>query len=104
MELRVSAPGMNLKDSDVDKIQRDLEKIDRRLKEYDLVSAHVRINGNGGAPSKKVTVEVEYGRNHLIATAEHSEPGQALREARDEILRQINDHKRAKGHSDYTKR
>jgi ribosome-associated translation inhibitor RaiA len=106
MELRVSAPGNTLTEAEVDRIQRDLEKIDRRLKDYDLVYAEVRISNSSerGAPTQQVTLELEFGRNHFVAKAEHADIGQAVREARDEILRQINDRKRARSHSDYTKR
>ncbi len=45
-----------------------------------------------------MTIELDYGRNHLIAKAEHADVGQAVREAREELLRQINDRKRG-GHS-----
>ncbi|MGH2750851.1 MAG: HPF/RaiA family ribosome-associated protein [Actinomycetota bacterium] len=101
MELRVIAPDDNLKDQDIDRIEKDLEKIDRRLESYDLVRAEVRIAQNGG-PSKAVTLELHYGRQHLLAKAEHAKIGQAVRAARDDILRQINDRSRG-GHSSFTK-
>ena len=102
MQLRVSAPGHELRDGEVDRIQRDLEKIDRRLQKFDEVYAEVRING-GDAPGDRrhVTLEVEYGRHHLVAKAE-GELGRAVREAREEILRQINDRSR-RSHSEYSK-
>lgn len=102
MELRVSAPGTTLKQDDIDGFTKDLEKIDRRLSKYDLVSAELRINGNNGVPDFHVTLDVKYSRNHLIAKAEHSDMGQAVREAREEILRQINDRSRG-SHSSYAK-
>jgi ribosome-associated translation inhibitor RaiA len=103
MYLRVSSHGLSLRDGDVDRIEKDLEKLDRRLRRYRQVTTEVRINGNDLAgSSRQVTLELEYGRNHLIAKAESTDMGQAVRAARDEILRQIND--RSKGsHSEYSK-
>lgn len=102
MRLRVSAPGHELTSDEVDQVERDLEKIDRRLHEWDLVSAEVRINNGTGAPETHVTIELEYGRNHLIAKADHKDWPQAVREAREELLRQINDRSRG-GHSSIAK-
>ena len=104
MQLRVSAPGTQLREGDVDRIERDLEKIDRRLSKFSEVYAEIRINGSGTpASNHQVTLEVEYGRNHLVAKANGSDIGQGVRAARDEILRQINDRSRGT-HSDYSKR
>lgn len=102
MHLRVSSPGHELKEADVDRIERDLEKIDRRLQGIDDVYAEVRINGMSGAPGFAVALEVEYRNNHLIAKSEHADMGQAVRAAREEILRQINDRSR-RGHSSFSK-
>jgi ribosome-associated translation inhibitor RaiA len=103
MYLRVSSQGSPLRDGDVDSIERDLEKLDRRLRRYRQVTAEVRLNGDDtGATGRQVTLEVEYGRHHLIAKAESSDMGQAVRAARDEILRQINDRSRG-SHSEYSK-
>ena len=105
MELKVSAPGLDLDQDDLDLIEKSLRKLDRRLKHYNRVIAEVRINrGANGDPSRRVTLEVDYGRNHLVATAEHNEGQQALNHARDEMIRQINDGKKRGGHSDYAKR
>lgn len=101
MRIRVSSPGKSLKDSDIDQVERDLEKIDRRLKQYREVDAAVRIGTNGG-PGYHVTLELDYGRNHLIAKADSEDMGKAVREAREEILRQINDRSRG-GHSSFSK-
>jgi hypothetical protein len=51
----------------------------------------------------KSVLELEFGRNHLVATAANSDLGMSVREAREDILRQINDRSR-RGHSDYSKR
>ena len=102
MELKVSSPGNKLSDEDVDRIQRDLEKIDRRLQRFDPVYAEVRISGAEGPAQFHVTLELEYGRNHLVAKADHADMGQAVREAREEVLRQINDRSRG-SHSQYAK-
>ena len=104
MRIRVSSPGYELKSGDVDRIEKDLEKIDRRLHEYPEVVADVRIsNSRNGAHQYNVTVELDYGRNHLMAKADHTDMGQAVREAREELLRQINDRSR-RGHSSFLKR
>ena len=102
MRLRVSAPGLELKTEDVDHVERDLEKIDRRLHEWDQVEANVRISNGSGAPEKQVVIELEYGRNHLRAKADHKDWSQAVREAREELLRQIND-RSPRGHSSIAK-
>ena len=102
MELKVSSPGNKLSDKEIDNIHRDLEKIDRRLQSFKDVHAEVRITTEGGPSQFRATLEVEYGRNHLRAKAESSDMGQAIREAREEILRQINDRSRG-SHSQYAK-
>ena len=103
MQLRVSSPGAQLKEGDVDRITKDLEKIDRRLAKFEEVYAEVRINGSDApASNHHVTLEVEYGRNHLVATSDGNDIGQAVRAAREEILRQINDRSRG-SHSEYSK-
>ena len=101
MELRVIAPDDDLKEQDIDRIERDLDKIDRRLGSYDLVRADLRISENGG-PGREVTLDLHYGRKHLIAKAQHDKIGQAVRLVRDDILRQVNDRSRG-GHSSFTK-
>ena len=102
MNIRVSAPGNNLKKEELDAIPRDLEKIERRLAEFKQeVSAEVRVSNaqrEGAGKAHHVTIELDYGRNHLIAKADNADVGQAVREAREELLRQINDRKRG-GHS-----
>lgn len=104
MELKVSAPGLDLSQDQLERIDRDLEKLDRRLKDYDLVYAELRINQNQrGATAYKAVLELEFGKNHLVASGENSDMGGAVREAREDILRQINDRSR-RGHSDFTKR
>jgi ribosome-associated translation inhibitor RaiA len=103
MRLRVSAPKNDLTTGDVDRIEKDLEKIDRRLSGVrGEVSAEVRISGDGGAQGFQCTLEVDYGRNHLMAKADDADMSRAVRSARDEILRQIHDRSRG-GHSSFTK-
>ena len=104
MQIRVSAPDDELSQQDVDGIHRDLEKVARRLNDFkEEVNANVRVRKDGGAPGHHVTVELDYGRTHLIAKAENGDLGQAVREAREELLRQINDRSRG-GHSSFAKR
>ncbi len=106
MRIRVSAPGNNLKQEEIDAISRDLEKIDRRLHDFkEEVTADVRVSygqSERAGKAQRVTIELDYGRNHLIAKAENADVGTAVREAREELLRQINDRKRG-GHSSKAK-
>jgi ribosome-associated translation inhibitor RaiA len=104
MQLRVSSPHLKLEEEDIDRIERDLEKIDRRLKTFrDEIYVDVRIHsGDNGSKVHSATLELRYGRNHLIAKSDHKDPDQAIRTARDEILRQINDRSRG-SHSQYAK-
>jgi ribosome-associated translation inhibitor RaiA len=105
MRIRVSSPGTDLRSSERDQIEKDLEKLDRRLGERGgdrEVDALVRIsNGTRGTPYH-VVLEIDYGRTHLLAKADNADVGQAVREAREEILRQINDRSR-RGHSSFSK-
>lgn len=106
MRVTVSAPGQDLKQSDVDAITADLEKIDRRLNGVgEEVVANVRISHAQNAqrvPGHHVVLEVHYGPNHLLAKTENPDVGIAVREAREDVLRQINDRSRG-GHSDRAK-
>ncbi len=102
MFMKVSSPGVDLADSDVDRIEQDLEKIDRRLKKYDDVYLEVRVGHESEATTSAVTLELDYGPNHLVATSQGADLGQALRDARDDLLRQINKGQRG-SHSDYSK-
>ena len=104
MQIRVSAPSSDLTQSDIEGVERDLEKIDRRLHDFkEEVIAKVRIKSGHDIPEHHIVVELDYGRNHLLAKAEGADLGQAVREARDELLRQINDRTR-RGHSSFAKR
>jgi hypothetical protein len=106
MRVTVSAPGQGLDQSDVDAITTDLEKIDRRLDGFDgEVVAEVRISNAQNAqrvPGHHVVLEVHYGPNHLLAKTENPDVGIAVREAREDVLRQINDRSRG-GHSSRAK-
>ena len=104
MELKVSSPGLDLGQDQLQRIERDLEKIDRRLKDYNLVYAELRLSkAERGAPTYKSVLELEFGKNHLVSHGENTDMGMSVREAREDILRQINDRSR-RGHSDFTKR
>lgn len=102
MQISISSPNLDLKPDDAEQIERDLEKIERRLQSYKEVDARVRISN--GVPSQgfSVTLDVHYRRNHLIAKANNTDLGMAVREAREEILRQINDRTK-RGHSSFSK-
>jgi ribosome-associated translation inhibitor RaiA len=103
MRISVSSPGKHLDPAEIDRIERDLDKIDRRLNAHNEVAATVRISEAQGVPGWHVTLELDYGRNHLIAKTDNADLGQAVREAREEVLRQINDRSR-RGHSWFAKR
>jgi ribosome-associated translation inhibitor RaiA len=103
MLIRVSSPGVELPQSKIDEIERDLEKIDRRLQDWKEVFAEVRVTNGNPATGNHVVIELEYGRNHLIAKADNKDLGQAVREAREEMLRQINDRSK-RGHSSFVKK
>jgi ribosome-associated translation inhibitor RaiA len=103
MQVRVSSPGNHLRQQDVDNIERDLAKIDRRLRRYETVLAEVRVSETQGVPGYHVILELAYGRIHLRANADASDVGRAVREAREDLLRQINDRSR-RGHSWFAKR
>lgn len=106
MRIRVSSSNNSLKEADVEGIKRDLEKIDRRLHEFkEEISADVRVNPAqrvGSGPGHQVVIELNYGRTHLLAKAENGDMGIAVRAAREELLRQINDRKRG-GHTSRAK-
>lgn len=104
MRISVSAPGNHLEPDEVEGIERDLDKIDRRLKDFkEEVTAEVRVTtANGGGQGHNVVIELDYGRTHLIAKTQNNDVGMAVREAREELLRQINDRSRG-GHSQFAK-
>ena len=102
MEIRVSATGNEVARQDIEGIEQDLAKLDRRLNRYKLVTAVVRVSRTQGVPGYHVVLELAYGRNHLQAKAEAPDVRRAVREAREEVLRQINDRSR-RGHSSYVK-
>ncbi|MQA99209.1 MAG: hypothetical protein GEU78_02775 [Actinobacteria bacterium] len=106
MRIRVSSPNGDLSAQELDQFERDLEKIARRLHEFDdreEILADVLVKENEEGPNNHVSVELHYGRNHLRTTETGSaDVHQLTREARDELLRQINDRSR-RGHSSFAK-
>jgi ribosome-associated translation inhibitor RaiA len=102
MQISISSPNVDLKPDDTEQIERDLEKIDRRLKDIRDVDARVRITNGVPAEGYSVALDVSYRRNHLLAKASNPDLGMVVREAREEILRQINDRSR-RGHSSFSK-
>ena len=104
MRISVSAPDDHLKQEEIDGIHRDLEKIDRRLHDFkEEIRADVRIKNEAPSTGHHVVVELNYGRTHLIAKADNADIGLAVRQAREDLLRQINDRSRG-GHSSIAKR
>lgn len=104
MRISVSAPGGELNQTEIDRIEQDLTKIERRLNGFTQeISAEVRVTPRPRAKGHHVVVELDYGRTHLMAKAENDDLGIAVRAAREELLRQINDRSRG-GHSSFAKR
>ncbi len=103
MEITVSAPHVDLSEADLAGIENDVQKIDRRLGERESFLA-IRVSGDKGAPTRLVTMELEYGRNHLIAKSDGDDIRQVVRVARDEIVRQIDKNSTGGSHSDHAKR
>ena len=101
MLVRIASPGTDLSQSERARIEEDLSKIDRRLPNRE-VEAEVRVKHGEGGVGFHVVIELDYGRNHLSATGDHSDIGQAVRGAREDLLRQINDRSR-RGHSSFAK-
>lgn len=101
MLIRISAPGTDLSDSDRSQIEEDLQKIQRRLPNREI-EAEVRVKNGEGRVGYHVVVELDYGRKHLTAAEDHTDLGQAVRTAREDLLRQINDRSR-RGHSSFAK-
>jgi ribosome-associated translation inhibitor RaiA len=101
MLVKIASPGTDLSDADRAKIEEDLQKIQRRLSDRDI-RAEVRINDGEGRVGYHVVIELDYGRTHLRAVEDHTDVGQAVRGAREDLLRQINDRSR-RGHSSFAK-
>jgi ribosomal subunit interface protein len=101
MRISIASPGVDLKPGEAQRIEEDLQKIARHLEKVPEVDTKVRV-GNGSPGTYKVMLEVDYRRNHLMAKAENADVGRAVREAREEILRQIKDRSR-RGHSSQAK-
>lgn len=101
MNLSISSPGTDLTPDEVARIEKDLEKIDRRLRKPDEAFARLRVTNGTRAPSVHVVLELDYHKHHFIGKADNSDVGIAVREARDEIVRQITDAKG--GHSSYSR-
>ncbi|MPZ69495.1 MAG: hypothetical protein GEU71_08190 [Actinobacteria bacterium] len=104
MRIKVTSPGMDIKQSEIDQIEKDLEKIGRRLSSYEEVEVLVRAKNHSPSahPKVHITMELDYGRNHLVAKADDDDIFVAVRQARGDVLRQINDRSRG-GHSSFAK-
>ena len=102
MRISVSAPGHDLNDDDYRIVERDLDKLSRRLEQHQDAAAVLRLKDGGRSNGWHAVLEVDYGRNHLVASSDGEDAGQAIRTVREEILRQINDRTR-RGHSSIAK-
>ena len=105
MRIRVASPNGALDDEEIARIENDLEKIARRLHEFDEreeITADVRVKKNEEGINHEVTLEVTYGRHHVVGNTLNTDVHAAVREVRDDVLRQINDKSR-RGHSSFVK-
>jgi ribosome-associated translation inhibitor RaiA len=102
MRIAIASPGIDLSDEESQQIERDLDKVGRRLTKVDDVSCEVRVNNGQPAGSFRVVIELHYRANRLVATEEAGDIGMAIRAAREDILRQIND-RTPRGHADHSK-
>jgi ribosome-associated translation inhibitor RaiA len=102
VRISVSAPGHDLDSDAHSSIERDLEKLARRLHQHDDAATRVRLTEGSPAEGWHAVLEVDYGKTHLMAKSTNGDMGQAIRAAREEILRQVNDRSRG-GHSSFSK-
>jgi ribosome-associated translation inhibitor RaiA len=93
---------MDLKQDQKDGIEKDLEKIDRHFRFPDAAFTRVRVTNGQPANVYHAVIEIDYHRRHFIASGDATDVGMAVREAREDVLRQITDVSR-RGHSSYTK-
>ncbi|MFP5299182.1 MAG: hypothetical protein ACLGHL_09370 [Actinomycetota bacterium] len=103
MQLSVSSPGTKLSTEQVEQFGRDLEKIDRRFRSPDDAVARLRVSNGKPQQGYDVLLEVDYTRYHFLAKAKNGDVGIAVREARDDLIRQITDVSRG-GHSSIAKK
>jgi hypothetical protein len=68
MDLSISSPDHDLKPDQIERIERDLEKIDRRFKSPEAAMARLRVR-NGTPAGFDVLLEIDYRRNHFLAKA-----------------------------------
>jgi ribosome-associated translation inhibitor RaiA len=102
MQLSISSPGTTLDREQVGGIERDLEKIDRRFRSPEDVVTRVRVTNGKPVQGYDVVLELDYHKRHFMAKANGSDVGRAVREARDDLLRQVTDAGRG-GHSSFVK-
>ncbi|MEA2461249.1 MAG: hypothetical protein QOH90_1426 [Actinomycetota bacterium] len=102
MRISESTPGHDLAADDREAIERDLDKLVRRLHQHEDAVIEVRLSEGPPSIQWHAVLEVDYGRNHLVAKSDSPDKGQAVRTAREEILRQVNDRTR-RGHSSFVK-
>lgn len=100
MLVQMSAGHDHLTDEDMAVIRKDLDKLERRLHEHQDIKAELRIAGQGGSPDHRVTVELHYGHNHLVAKVSDYDTRVAVNKATAELMRQINDRARG-GHNSF---
>lgn len=101
MQLSISSPGLDLESDEVQRIEQDLEKIERRFRSPEEIMARVKVT-NGTPRGFHVLLEVDYKKYHFIAKADDPEVGKAVRGAREDLLQQIENISK-RGHSSHAK-
>jgi ribosome-associated translation inhibitor RaiA len=102
MRIAIASPGIDLTENETREIERDLDKVARRLVKEPDVTCEVRVNNGQPAGTYRVVIELHYRTNRLVATSDAPDAGFAVREAREDLLRQIND-RAPRGHSSHAK-
>lgn len=102
MFIRVASTGKELTQPDIDRIQQEMAKLDRRLQKVEEPYLDIHVSGDESAPAKKATMRLEFGSRHLVASAEDADVFRAIRAGREELLSQIERAGRGT-HSEYSK-
>ncbi|MBA2726014.1 MAG: HPF/RaiA family ribosome-associated protein [Actinobacteria bacterium] len=101
MQIAIVTPGVELEPATKDRFEDDLAKLTRRLGNDETAVCNAKLN-RGERNLVHVVLEVHQGKRHYLAKSDDKDANLALRKARDEVIRQVNDHSRG-GHSQYAK-
>lgn len=101
MQIAIVTPGVELEPATKARFEDDLAKLARRLGNDESATCNAKLN-RGDRNLVHVVLEVHQGKHHYLAKSDDEDANFALRKARDEVIRQLNDHSRG-GHSQYAK-